>query len=136
MPASRRARAMIFAPLSWPSRPGLAMTTRIFLATGGSVYGGEAHGHRLVSGLAEPRERSIRLPARGPGQAAPRLRPGRSRPAAPERRPRGCDRDHPLAPRPLRRPDSLGVAERLQPRGRQEPPGALAAARQRARARD
>src|ERR671932_2851416 len=33
MPASRRARAMIFAPRSWPSRPGFAMTTRIFLAT-------------------------------------------------------------------------------------------------------
>src|SRR3990172_10917545 len=34
MPASRRARAMIFAPLSCPSRPGLAITTRIFLVTG------------------------------------------------------------------------------------------------------
>src|SRR3954469_24515132 len=32
MPASRRARAMIFAPRSWPSRPGLATTTRIFRA--------------------------------------------------------------------------------------------------------
>src|ERR687888_221962 len=33
MPASRSARAMILAPLSWPSRPGFAITTRIFLAT-------------------------------------------------------------------------------------------------------
>src|SRR6266513_1355347 len=33
IPASRRARAMIFAPRSWPSRPGFAMTTRIFRAT-------------------------------------------------------------------------------------------------------
>src|SRR6187551_3753268 len=32
MPASRSARAMIFAPRSCPSRPALAMTTRIFLA--------------------------------------------------------------------------------------------------------
>src|SRR4051812_10255139 len=32
MPASRSARAMILAPRSWPSRPALAMTTRIFLA--------------------------------------------------------------------------------------------------------
>src|SRR3954447_1819293 len=32
MPASRRARAMIFAPRSWPSRPGLATTTRILRA--------------------------------------------------------------------------------------------------------
>src|SRR5918992_3751176 len=29
MPASRKTRAMIFAPRSWPSRPGLATTTRI-----------------------------------------------------------------------------------------------------------
>src|SRR3982751_712188 len=35
MPASRRARAMIFAPRSWPSRPGFAITTRIFRATVG-----------------------------------------------------------------------------------------------------
>src|SRR3954453_17259615 len=31
MPASRRARAMILAPRSCPSSPGLATTTRIFL---------------------------------------------------------------------------------------------------------
>src|SRR5690242_2148397 len=39
IPASRSARAMIFAPRSWPSRPGLATTTRIFRAslTRGSV---------------------------------------------------------------------------------------------------
>src|SRR5688572_6050657 len=30
MPASRNARAMTFAPRSWPSSPGLAITTRIF----------------------------------------------------------------------------------------------------------
>src|SRR2546422_900228 len=35
MPASRRARAMIFAPRSWPSRPGFAITTRIFRSTVG-----------------------------------------------------------------------------------------------------
>src|SRR5436305_9349572 len=33
MPASRKARAMIFAPRSWPSSPGFATTTRIFPAT-------------------------------------------------------------------------------------------------------
>ena len=32
IPASRSARAMIFAPRSCPSRPGFAMTTRILLA--------------------------------------------------------------------------------------------------------
>src|SRR5919202_212289 len=35
MPASRSARAMIFAPRSWPSRPGFAITTRILRAMGG-----------------------------------------------------------------------------------------------------
>src|SRR5579872_4749498 len=30
-PASRNARATTFAPRSWPSRPGLAMTTRMLL---------------------------------------------------------------------------------------------------------
>src|SRR5215210_1473626 len=34
MPASRRARAMILAPRSCPSRPGLATTTRILRAVG------------------------------------------------------------------------------------------------------
>src|SRR6476619_901882 len=33
MPASRNARAMIFAPRSCPSRPGFAITTLIFRAT-------------------------------------------------------------------------------------------------------
>src|SRR6058998_3188721 len=33
---------MIFAPRSWPSRPGFAITTRIFRSTGGAVYGGDA----------------------------------------------------------------------------------------------
>src|SRR5271157_3722740 len=32
MPASRSARAITFAPRSWPSRPGLAMRTRIRLS--------------------------------------------------------------------------------------------------------
>src|SRR5215218_4154860 len=35
MPASRSARAMILAPRSWPSRPGLATTTRILRAVAG-----------------------------------------------------------------------------------------------------
>src|SRR3954452_4177723 len=40
MPASRSARAMILAPRSWPSRPGLATTTRIlrFSAMGDRFY--------------------------------------------------------------------------------------------------
>src|SRR4051794_2994469 len=42
MPASRRARAMIFAPRSCPSSPGLAMTTRIFRAIVGEYTSGRA----------------------------------------------------------------------------------------------
>src|SRR5207247_2445187 len=34
MPASRSARAITLAPRSWPSRPGLAITTRSFLDNG------------------------------------------------------------------------------------------------------
>src|SRR3954470_10297686 len=37
MPASRSARAMIFAPRSWPSKPGLATTTRILLFDAASM---------------------------------------------------------------------------------------------------
>ena len=38
MPASRSARAMIFAPRSWPSRPGLAINTLIFFS---AIFVGE-----------------------------------------------------------------------------------------------
>src|SRR6478672_11210396 len=44
MPASRRARAMIFAPRSCPSRPGLATTTRIFLWVAASMRAGDPIG--------------------------------------------------------------------------------------------
>src|SRR5688500_2620496 len=62
IPASRSARAMIFAPRSCPSRPGLATTTRIFFVLEGAAMGGwapilwlapnaELHRHvRLVDG--------------------------------------------------------------------------------------
>jgi hypothetical protein len=56
--------------------------------------------------LAEPRRRAVRLPARGPGAAAARLRPGRAGEAARARglAAGGRDRDHALAPRSLGRP--------------------------------
>src|SRR3981081_3370938 len=52
MPASRSARAMIFAPRSWPSRPGLATTTRIlfWLADADMAGGAGADGRRDPSG--------------------------------------------------------------------------------------
>src|SRR5881409_2728520 len=58
MPASRSARAMIFAPRSCPSRPGLATTTRIFfsglIGSPGSPPGdGPADSTRRVR-LADP----------------------------------------------------------------------------------
>src|SRR3954453_23116434 len=42
MPASRSARAMIFAPRSWPSRPGLATTTRILRLTVSGIGAGKS----------------------------------------------------------------------------------------------
>src|SRR3954447_750357 len=57
MPASRSARAMIFAPRSWPSRPGLATTTRILRLepaadiSGGSLLDDELH--LLVAGAVD-----------------------------------------------------------------------------------
>src|SRR5882757_9340815 len=37
MPASRSARAITFAPRSWPSSPGLAINTRIFFVMRGAA---------------------------------------------------------------------------------------------------
>src|SRR5262245_30558528 len=115
MPASRRARAMIFAPRSWPSRPGFAMTTRIAPGTW-AEYRGAPDRHRLLAGMAEPGERTLRIHARSrrePG--APRLRARRPRPAPRERPLAGGrrDRDHALPPRPLGRPRPLGLGKLL-----------------------
>src|SRR5918995_1254105 len=81
MPASRRARAMIFAPRSWPSKPGLAITTRIFPGTAAQVYERETHGRGLLPGMAEPRRRAIGLPRRRGWAPPARLRPGSARAA-------------------------------------------------------
>src|SRR3954469_8788109 len=121
MPASRSARAMIFAPRSCPSRPGFAITTRIFWATVPQVYEREVDRSRLLAGVAEPRGRAVGLPRRGARTPAPRLRPRRARAAA-----RGGalaggrrDRDHALAPRPLGRSRALGLGLDVRPgRGR------------------
>src|SRR3954466_9837325 len=45
MPASRSARAMIFAPRSCPSRPGLATTTRILPLDAASTAGRDPTRH-------------------------------------------------------------------------------------------
>src|SRR6266516_7519708 len=100
MPASRSARAMIFAPRSCPSRPGLATTTRIFRATRGSVVPlgrrlGSACRALLRDEVAVPVEALLRHPL--------------------ERR--EVDIDHaeafPVAPRPLeiveQRPDEISL---------------------------
>src|SRR5688572_21025278 len=69
MPASRRARAMIFAPRSWPSRPGLATTTRIFLEVamrrGILVLQVALHGLQALDAL---RERRVRGPQAAPSR--------------------------------------------------------------------
>src|SRR4029453_7584490 len=53
MPASRSARATTFAPRSWPSRPGLATTTRIRVLMGASSG-------QIVTRLNVPLPRTVR----------------------------------------------------------------------------
>src|SRR5438105_4474767 len=86
MPASRKARAMIFAPRSWPSRPGFATTTLIFPATRVSLEDGRfapdaphvakhvAHlAHRHVgAGGGHDRLHQIRIAVGGPFQLGER----------------------------------------------------------------
>src|SRR5215218_10865353 len=82
MPASRRARAMIFAPRSCPSRPGLATTTRILrLFTRGSLVSGAGAPAQPdpepQRGEAERREAAHVDPRRGQRGAGALLRAGR-----------------------------------------------------------
>src|SRR6478609_4692271 len=73
MPASRRARAMIFAPRSCPSKPGLATTTRILPLDAASTAGGDATRRRL----SEPYRPALEdrgHPRRGAGFAPDRDR--------------------------------------------------------------
>src|ERR1039458_5225597 len=74
MPASRSARAMILAPRSWPSRPGLATTRRIFFCEE-DMGSADHHGH-----LHERMDRAVQRVRARPGEhvaeAAPRLGPG------------------------------------------------------------
>ena len=106
---------MIFAPRSCPSRPGLAMTTRIVPGTS-AEYRGAPDRHRLVAGMAEPGERPLRVHARGRREPrAARLRAGSARSTARAEHVAGGrrDRDHALAPRPLGRPRALGLGHVL-----------------------
>src|SRR5918995_2834882 len=132
IPASLSARAMIFAPRSCPSRPGLAITTRILLATAAQVYGGEAEDRGLLARLAEPWWCAVGLSRRGRGCAsAPRLWARRARAAArvgglaARRR----DRDHALASRPLGRCRAVGLGRAVRAGERARGAGALGAAR-------
>src|SRR5918994_1168129 len=109
---------MIFAPRSWPSRPGLAMTTRIFAATARSIgtltwgrfpapatsryrpdYENEVDHRRMLAGLAESRRGPVRVSRRNRrASRAPRLRRRRARQAPGARG---------LAPRRRDLPDAL-----------------------------
>src|SRR5262249_61322550 len=126
MPASRSALAMILAPRSWPSRPGFAITTRIFWATIPQVYEREVDRSRLLAGVAEPGWRAVGLPRRRARAPAPRLRPRRAGAAAVRGRVAAGrrDRDHALASRPLGRPRALGLGGDV--RARRELPAARA----------
>ena len=73
MPASRSARAMIFAPRSWPSRPGFATTTRIFRRGGGrpaGYFGAVDMRRRILSLNRRHRPARVRRCAASPGEAA------------------------------------------------------------------
>src|SRR5579884_4079982 len=121
MPASRSARAMIFAPRSCPSRPGFATTTLIFPATVGQYRNGEADDRRLLSRLAEPGKRPLRIPDRAPrDEAPPRLRPRRplAAPGGGRMAARRRDRDHAHAHRPLRRRDRVALGPTTRPGAR------------------
>src|SRR4051812_48924325 len=67
IPASRSARAMIFAPRSCPSKPGLATTTRILPLEAASTAGRGPTGHAAASD------------SRGPPSWGPRLAADRGR---------------------------------------------------------
>ena len=119
MPASRRLRAMILAPRSWPSRPGLAMTMRIGRSTGlrGSMgrrvshtARGPARPARVSSGDVPTVEEAMRSTVRKSADVVVR-----------EGRPAGRD----CVPKDARRP-------RRAPRRRSTRPseGAVARARQ------
>src|SRR3954447_8390774 len=96
MPASRRARAMILAPRSCPSKPGLATTTRIFALDAASTAGRDATRHAAAG---DSRWRA----------------PGRPRSAA--------DRDR--RPALARRGLHLARRLRPQPRRLPRPPGGI-----------
>src|SRR5947209_7138825 len=73
MPASRSARAMIFAPRSCPSKPGLATTTRILPLDAASTAGRDPTGHAATSDSRRGAARSARAaPDRDRRPAVPR----------------------------------------------------------------
>src|SRR5215204_5597542 len=132
MPASRSARAMILAPRSCPSRPGLAITTRILLATAAEVYGDEAQDRGVLAGLAEPGWCAVGVSRRGcRPPAVARLRPRRARAIARVGglAARRLDRDHALASRPLGRPRAVGLGRPVRACARARRARALGAAR-------
>src|SRR5580658_3242771 len=64
-PASRSARATTFAPRSWPSRPGFAMTTRMLLMN-------VLHRNAVQPGPRGSRlPRRVAVPGREPGDRSP-----------------------------------------------------------------
>src|SRR6188474_3319046 len=67
IPASRRARAMILAPRSCPSKPGLATTTRILRAVAASISAGSLEDGGLRVGAEDLLHRRDHLSLRGAG---------------------------------------------------------------------
>src|ERR1043166_8223241 len=105
MPASRRARAITLAPRSWPSRPGLAMTTRSFLKSAIYPLKSATSYHRNLFVLApDLAQRVAHLADRRIG--ADRIEDGRHDVLA-----RARDRAQPIE----RALDAVRVARPLQP---------------------
>src|SRR5215213_4968017 len=122
MPASRSARAMIFAPRSCPSRPGLATTTRIFwVVLEAGIAGGPGFYARPGRNDGGPRRAqrspraSVRRSADAQTQAHPRMDvaddrvPPGAREAAGDRA-RAADARDRAALRPGRDADVVGQA--------------------------
>ena len=108
---------MIFAPRSWPSRPGFAITTRIFPATIRKYMSVKLTVVGCSPAWPNPGGAQSGYLVEGPGRLLLDCGPGvlarlREQDAvAPGRR----DRDHALAPRPLGRPRAVGLGREVRP---------------------
>src|SRR5213594_2723925 len=77
IPASRRARATILAPRSWPSNPGLATTTRTLRSVSSVMVLGRPAGEHAAKLLADLHDLAAITGHRLPVEALAVVRPAR-----------------------------------------------------------